>query len=133
MLCLRLSRVEIRRKKAKTVAVLLTPDMQRCNDVLLMHRDDAEVNPNNIFVFARANGECLNSIRMSDTLRKFRSTLNLSAGEGLTSTRLRKHVATVSQVLNLRLDLEVMADFLGHDIDVHRSFYRLPQSTNLCD
>jgi hypothetical protein len=27
------------------------------------------------------------------------------------------------------LDMEVMAEFLGHDIDIHRSFYRLPQST----
>lgn len=130
MLCSRLGRVEIRGKKGRTVAVLLTPEMQKCIDILLKYREKAGVNTKNNFVFARANGESLNPIRMSDTLRTYRSTLNLSAGECLTSTRLRKHIATVSQVLNLsRLDMEVMAEFLGHDIDIHRSFYRLPQST----
>nr|XP_022296593.1 uncharacterized protein LOC111106273 isoform X2 [Crassostrea virginica] len=50
--------------------------------------------------------------------------------QNLTSTKLRKHVATVSQILNLeKNDIEIMAGFLGHDIRVHRSFYRLPSDT----
>jgi len=42
---------------------------------------------------------------------------------------LRKHVTTISQVLNLKeneLDVDLLAQFMGHDIRVHREFYRLP-------
>lgn len=48
----------------------------------------------------------------------------------LTSTKLRKHVANVSQILNLeRNDLKTMARFLGHDLRIHLSFYRLSNET----
>ncbi|XP_051551576.1 uncharacterized protein LOC127439363 [Myxocyprinus asiaticus] len=52
-----------------------------------------------------------------------RKTLN-------SSTQLRKHVATLSQVLNLKKhELDQVADFLGHDIRVHREYCRLPEGT----
>ena len=36
----------------------------------------------------------------------------------------------MSQVLSLRSDeLDLLAGFMGHDIRVHRDFYRLPSST----
>ncbi|KAK7892071.1 hypothetical protein WMY93_024034 [Mugilogobius chulae] len=50
--------------------------------------------------------------------------------ESLTSTKLRKQTATLSQVLNLsNTELDQLADFLGHDVRVHRQFYRLPEGT----
>ncbi|XP_045076268.1 uncharacterized protein LOC121566168 isoform X2 [Coregonus clupeaformis] len=50
--------------------------------------------------------------------------------EALTSTRLRKQVATLSTLLNLKEnEMDQLATFLGHDIRVHREFYRLPEST----
>ena len=62
--------------------------------------------------------------------RKFALLANLKYSKNLTSTKLRKHVATVSQILNLsKNDLEVMANFMGHDIEIHKSFYRIPQET----
>ncbi|KAL7846080.1 hypothetical protein AOLI_G00242720 [Acnodon oligacanthus] len=40
------------------------------------------------------------------------------------------HVTTVSQILNLKnSELDQVADFLGHDIRVHREYYRLPEAT----
>lgn len=48
----------------------------------------------------------------------------------ITSTKLRKHVAAFSQLLNLEEnELEILATFLGHDISVHREYYRLPEHT----
>ena len=48
----------------------------------------------------------------------------------LSCTKLRKHVATVSKVLNLKdTEMDQLADFMGHDIRVHRKFYRLPEGT----
>ena len=38
--------------------------------------------------------------------------------------------ATLSQLLNLQEnELELLANHLGHDITVHREFYRLPEDT----
>lgn len=48
----------------------------------------------------------------------------------MSSTKLRRQVATLSRVLNLNdMEEELLADFLGHDIRVHRKFYRLPEGT----
>lgn len=50
--------------------------------------------------------------------------------EYLRSTHLRKHIATLSQVLNLKNnELDQRANFFGHNIRVHRDFYRLPEAT----
>lgn len=50
--------------------------------------------------------------------------------ESLTFTKLRKQTGTLSQVLNLsNTELDQLADFLGHDVRVHRQFYRLPEGT----
>jgi len=45
----------------------------------------------------------------------------------LRSTVLRKHIATLSQIMNLKdNELDQLAKFMGHDVRVHREFYRLP-------
>lgn len=50
--------------------------------------------------------------------------------EAVTSTRLRKYIATVSQILDLQEnELDWLARHLGHDIRVHREHYRLHDST----
>ena len=39
-------------------------------------------------------------------------------------------MATLSKVLNLQeTELDQLADFMGHDIRVHRQFYQLPEGT----
>jgi len=109
---------------------LLTPVLQNSIDVLLKWRKEAGVHPDNQYVFARPNFDSRNPIRSSDAIRRFANETYLSAPENVTSTKLRKHVATVSQILNLeKNDLEVIASFMGHAIEVHRSFYHLPQET----
>lgn len=48
----------------------------------------------------------------------------------LTSTKLRKQVATVAQLLNFSEgDVEELANFMGHSIDVQNTFYHLLEST----
>jgi vancomycin permeability regulator SanA len=50
--------------------------------------------------------------------------------KALTSTKLRKHIATLSAVLNLKTtELDQLADFLGCNIAIHRQHYqRVPYS-----
>lgn len=123
-----LSRVEIRGKKGRTVAVLLTEDIQKNIDLLLRYRADAGVDQRNRYVFATANSASLFPLRSADVLRQFAKQAKLKCPESVTSTKLRKHVATVVQILNLsKHDMEVLAGFMGHDINVHTSFYSLPQ------
>lgn len=46
------------------------------------------------------------------------------------STKLRKQIGTLSEVLNLsNTELDQLADFLGHDIQDYRQFYRLLEGT----
>lgn len=79
----------------------------------------------NDFVFARQSST--GHIRCTDILRKFSTECGAKNPETLRSTKLRKHIATISQVANLKEnELELLAQFMGHNIKVHRDFYRLP-------
>ncbi|KAI9534099.1 hypothetical protein NQZ68_016817 [Dissostichus eleginoides] len=68
--------------------------------------------------------------RSSDCLQYFAKACGAKNPESLTSTKLRKQTGTLFQVLNLtNTELDLLADSLGHDIRVHRQFYRLPEGT----
>ncbi|CAG9824529.1 unnamed protein product [Phaedon cochleariae] len=55
---------------------------------------------------------------------------NLESPETITSTKLGKYVATVFQVFNLKEnECDWLARHLGHDIRVHREYYRLHENT----
>ena len=46
-----------------------------------------------------------------------------SKPEALRSTKLKKHVAIMTQVLNLKdNELDIVAQFLGHDIGIYREY-----------
>lgn len=127
-LCAHFSRVEIRGKRGRKVAVLLSPDIVDSLTLLISRREQCEVPEENTFLFGRPN--CLTPYRGQDCLRMYANECGAQKPELLRSTQLRKHVATLSQVLNLKNhELDQVADFLGHDIHVHREFYRLPEAT----
>ncbi|CAM4572114.1 unnamed protein product [Leuciscus chuanchicus] len=127
-LCAHFSRVEIRGKKGRKVAVLLSPDMVNALTLLISKRQECGVPQDNTFLFARPS--CLTSYRGQDCLRIYADECGAQNPELLRSTLLRKHVATLSQVLNLKNhELDQVADVLGHDIRVHREYYRLPEAT----
>lgn len=127
-LCQHFSRVELRGKRGRKVAVLLSPDMVTAITRLIEKRKDCGVLEENLFLFARPH--CLTPYRGQDCLRLYASECGAENPELLRSTLLRKHVATLSQILNLKNhELDQVADFLGHDIRVHREFYRLPEAT----
>jgi hypothetical protein len=91
-------------------------------------RSIVEIPPENNYVFARLLST--SPLRASDCLRKLAIQCGAKCPANLTSTRLRKHIATTSQILNLQeCELNLLAGFLGHDLHVHRNFYRLPQYT----
>jgi len=94
----------------------------------LEHRITVGVSANNDYLFARRNSS--EPYRSSDCLRRFASECKAKNPNAITSTKLRKHVATMSQMLALtENELDLLANFLGHDIRVHREYYRLPEQT----
>ncbi|KAF6728633.1 N-lysine methyltransferase SETD8-A, partial [Oryzias melastigma] len=127
-LCKHFRRIEIRGKRERKVPVLLTPMMQQSLDILVSKRQECGVPEGNTYLFARPSA--WSCYRGSDCLRHFAKVCGAKNPENLTSTRLRKQTGTLSQVLNLsNTELDQLADFLGHDIRVHRQFYRLPEGT----
>ncbi|KAK7895259.1 hypothetical protein WMY93_020584 [Mugilogobius chulae] len=127
-LCQHFRRLEIAGKRGRKVPVLLTPAMQEALDLLVSKREMCGVVPGNKYLFARP--KACSYFRGSDCLRHFAKMCGAKNPESLTSTKLRKQTATLSQVLNLsNTELDQLADFLGHDVRVHRQFYRLPEGT----
>ncbi|XP_034029013.1 uncharacterized protein LOC117512882 [Thalassophryne amazonica] len=124
------SRVEIMGKRGRKVAVLLNPDIVSALTLLVDKRDACEVDSDNPYLFGRP--KCLSSsfYRGQDCIRVFAAQCGAQHPEYLRSTQLRKHVATMSQILNLKdNELDQLANFLGHDIRVHRDYYRMPDAT----
>ncbi|MEQ2241604.1 hypothetical protein ILYODFUR_026990, partial [Ilyodon furcidens] len=127
-LCSYFERVELKGKRGRKVAVLLTPEMTSALNLLVEKRSECGIPDDNTYLFAIPN--CLTHYRGHDTLRKFSEECGAEKPEYLRSTKLRKEIATTSQILNLKKnELDQLADFMGHDIAVHRQFYRLSEPT----
>lgn len=122
------TRLEIRGKRGRKVPVLLTDRMCDSLDVLMKRRSRVGVPLTNPYMFARIGADT--HIRGSDCLRKFASACGAKFPEHLTSTKLRKQVATLCQIMNLKKnEMDQLAKFMGHDIRVHREYYRLSENT----
>jgi hypothetical protein len=127
MIAKSLHRVEIIGKKGRKVPILLTAKMYKAIRLIVQNRAAVGLHADNGYVFACLNGA--GYLRGSDILRVFSEQCGAERPEAIRSTKLRKHIATLTQVMNLKEnDLDILANFMGHDIRVHREFYRLPEN-----
>ncbi|KAJ8313890.1 hypothetical protein KUTeg_008451, partial [Tegillarca granosa] len=125
-LCQTHLRVETRGKRGRKVSILFTEFMKQNVDYLLKLQEENNISSK--YVFARPSGHL--PYRGSDALKEAVYDADLKYKDRITSTTLRKQLATVCQVLNLTENSQdLLARFMGHDIRVHREYYRLPQST----
>ena len=111
--------------------ILLTPETKSAIEVLLKRRPDS-IPKENIFVFARATKGSMDHLRgwdcVSSNVKEIEGVLRQP--KSITSTKLRKYIATVSQTAALsEVDIDWLACHLGHDVRIHREFYRLHHST----
>ena len=127
-LCQFFTRVEIPGKRNNCVPLLLTDEQVEIVNYICSSdlRRRAGIDERNPFVFALTKGS-VSHIRGHDVLRSFADSSGADKPAQLRSSSLRKHIATMSQLLNLKNnELDQLAQFMGHDVRVHRQFYRLP-------
>lgn len=117
-------RVVIQGKRNRGVPVLFSPDIQNDIECLLEYRKDV-VPSTNPYLFCQLKND--SHIYGYKVLQKHAKGSGCKNPQALTSTRLRKHLATLSQIFNMTdNDLEQLATFMGHTTGVHRKSYRLP-------
>ncbi|XP_072046466.1 uncharacterized protein [Amphiura filiformis] len=124
-----LTRVVCRGKKGKRpVPIILSKSLMESVNLLIATRESAGVHKDNPYLFARAYQSSTGPLSTHTCLRKFANACGAEIPENLTTTRLRKHIATMSQVLQLGSgEIEQLATYLGHSEAIHRQYYRLPQ------
>lgn len=128
LLCAHFEHIETCGKRGRKVLVILTPVMVESLELLIKERCSCGVSEGNIYLFARPGYDT--HFRGNDCIRVYAKQCGAKLPEALSSTKLRKQVATLSRVLNLNdTEQDQFADFLGHDIRIHRKFYRLPEGT----
>ena len=122
--------VEITGKNQRKVPVILTEDVKSAIAALNQKREEGGVDNSNPYVFAVNDGRSTNSLRGHDVLQNSCNKVKLEKPELVKSTNLRKYVATVSQLVDMNeSEMGWLANHMGHDIHVHKEYYRLPQTT----
>lgn len=114
-LCKYFGRIEIRGKRGRKVPVLITPVMQNSLYLLVKMRIECGVPSEIPYLIARPLA--MSHYRGSDCIREYAKASGAKNPATLLSPKLRKHIGTISKVLNLsHTELDQLADFLGHDI-----------------
>jgi len=116
-----MKRVTIRGKRNRPVPILFSPDLQQYINVILKLRASF-INPDNIYLFAHSNLQCINGVNV---LQRFAKECGAAEPQTLTSTNLRKHAASVTQLVDLSTgDRRQFSDFMGHTEKTHNEYYR---------
>lgn len=111
--------------------IIPTPETKSAIEILIAKRPSTIPQGNN-FVFTCPTKNSLGRIRgwdgVSASVKEVEGSLK--SPKAITSTKLRKSIATISQTAALtQMDVDWLARHLDHNIRIHREFYRLHEST----
>ncbi|XP_063923052.1 uncharacterized protein LOC135137359 [Zophobas morio] len=117
-------RIVIRGKRGRGVPVLFSTDVQEHMKIALEYRNDI-LKKQNTYLFPNINTD--QPIIGYKILKKYAEACGAKNPDAITCTKLRKHLATLTQLFNMsENDMEQLASFMGHTLGIHRSSYRLP-------
>lgn len=123
----RYERMLIRGKKTRPVPVLLKPDIVRCIQLIVKHRNAAGVADDNPYLFALPT-IAENQIRVVSAvhaMKRFSEMCGANDPESLRGTTIRKHMATLCISFDLNdSGVAEVAAYLGHHDKIHREYYR---------
>lgn len=121
-----LKRIVIRGKRGRGVPVLFDTKTVETIEYLISIRKNFEL-ADNEYLFGIPGTK--NPITGYAVMRKHAQLAlhNKQRASLLTSTKLRKQLATITQIFNMeKTELEQLATFMGHTEKTHSQFYRLP-------
>nr|XP_023028166.1 uncharacterized protein LOC111516220 [Leptinotarsa decemlineata] len=113
-------------KGSKPVAILFPKKYQDLIDIMLNYREKCVPETNGyLFANPRSDNRWLSGYH---TLKKLANEAEVQDPVLFTSTRLRKQISTILQVMNMtESEIEQFASFMGHTKKTHEAYYRLPQ------
>lgn len=121
-------KIEIRGKLGRTVPIIVRKQHISIIQFLLSLRHQAKIHENNPYVFASPSS-VHNHFRACETMKQCANECGASDPHKLRGTTLRKHLATTAQILDLgENSIGRLANFMGHDIAIHKRHYRLPST-----
>jgi hypothetical protein len=121
--------VEVVGKRERTVPVLMTKEITFRINKLISFRAGMGIPGENSYVFARSSYQSMGQIRGSDSMKKHAELSGIKYPDNMRSTKLRKQIATASQMLALKEnEIELLANYMGHDMRVHKEYYQLPDT-----
>ena len=103
-------------KRNKNLPFIMTPDTKGALDLLTdpSCRASSCVSEENEYVFAVNNGQSCHNLSGNDVLRHACDKVKLENGNVITSTSMRKYVATVSQLVDMnQSEMEWLAQHMG--------------------
>ncbi|KAG5861314.1 hypothetical protein JTB14_003512 [Gonioctena quinquepunctata] len=119
--------VEIRGKKSRGVAVLISSEVFKSCQLILNNREAAGVPDTNPYLFG-IPGKSFSNAHLSACLlmRKYSEESGIPHPDHLRGTQLTKHIATQSAMMDLREhEVNDLANFMGHAEKIHREHYRI--------
>ena len=97
--------------------------MQDVIEILLENRRKINIPDNNVFLFPCTTRRSLRYVRGWQAVHEITHKVGLKNPELITSTKIRKHMATVLQLVDMNAEeLEWVTEHLGHTADVHRTW-----------
>lgn len=119
-----LKRVVIKGKRGRGVPVMFSADIQIHIKEILKIRSNFLLKENP-YLFGKPGYKT--PIYGYKVIAKYAMSCGAKNPEALTCTRLRKHLATLTQLFNLNEnEIEQLSSFMGHTPGVHKNSYRLP-------
>ncbi|KAL3854696.1 hypothetical protein ACJMK2_013954, partial [Sinanodonta woodiana] len=123
----RLDIVQTQGKQNKVVPTLLTQEMIEALDLLVKFRGKCGVNQRNPYIFATQGEGYISTWQVMQIVSK---ASGCQQPELITSSRLRKYIATVAQVIDLSdHELQWLSSHLEHDLKTYKKYYRQQDST----
>ena len=117
-------------KRKKRVPTLFTDEVNKGLKILVKNCSVVGVSNDNVYLFPCITRNSKNHIRGWEVVHDIGSNASLKKPNLITSTKMRKHMATVLQLLVMNnAELDWVTEHLGHTQDVHRQWYRQEAST----